>query len=138
MTGLPPSLTGNLSYTTTSVLLALKSQVGSLITGTPNQEAVAAAHDTAFNAGLPAFSALFGLSGTQIPAALDQLSGEVHPSTVSVLLDESPICALRMLGRLRQASHGGNTQMAPLSFGGPMALWTVRSLRCLPMRSRRS
>ena len=109
VTGLPPSLTGNLSYTTTSVLLALKSQVGPLITGTPNQEAVAAAHDAAFNAGLPAYSALFGLSGAQIPAALHQLSGEVHAETVGVLVDESLYMRGAVLGRLRQASYGGNT-----------------------------
>ena len=99
--------------------LKLISQVGQLITGTPNQEALAAAHDAAFNAGLPAFSALHGLSAAQLPAALDQLSGEVHASTAGVLVDESRYVRNAVLGRLRQASYGSDARMAALSLGGP-------------------
>ncbi len=88
---------------------------------TPNQKAVAAAQDTAFNSGRPNISALYNLSLAQLPAALDQLSGEVHPSTTAVLMDESLYARSAILGRLRQASYGGNAQMASLSMGGPQA-----------------
>ncbi|MBR0875398.1 autotransporter domain-containing protein [Bradyrhizobium tropiciagri] len=119
VTGLPPSLSASLSYTPNDVLLALKSQVGSAFTGTRNQNALAGAHDTAFNAGLPAISALFGLSSAQLPAALDQLSGEVYASTAGVLVDESRYVRNSVLGRLRQASYGSDVAMTALSFVGP-------------------
>ena len=60
-----------------------------------------------------------GLSAPRLPAALDQLSGEVHASTAGVLMDESRYMRNAVLGRLRQASYGGDTRMAALSFGGP-------------------
>jgi len=91
--------------------------------GTRNQRSVAGAIDSALAAGNQSapFVALFGLSAAQLPAALDQLSGEVHPSTASVLLDESLYARSAVLGRLRQASYGGNAQMASLASGGPLA-----------------
>src|SRR6185436_19367601 len=59
--------------------------------GTGNQRAVAGSVDAAILAGSqsPQLAALVGLSTAQLPGALDQLSGEVHASTASVLLDES-------------------------------------------------
>ena len=94
-----------------------------LVGGTPNQRAVAGAIDTALTGGNTAapFLALFGLTPAQLPGALDQLSGEVHVSTAGVLADESRYMRDAVLGRLRQASYGGNTQMASLSVGGPVA-----------------
>ena len=95
-----------------------------LIGGTPNQRAVAGAVDTALLAGNQAapFVALFGLTAAQLPGALDQLSGEVHVSTAGVLADESRYMRDAVLGRLRQASYGGgDTSMASLSVGGPVA-----------------
>ena len=94
-----------------------------LVGGTPNQRAVAGAVDTALLGGNQAapFVALFGLTSAQLPGALDQLSGEVHVSTAGVLADESRYMRDAVLGRLRQASYGGNTSMASLSVGGPVA-----------------
>ena len=94
-----------------------------LIGGTPNQRTVAGAIDTALLAGSQAapFLALFGLTAAQLPGALDQLSGEVHASTAGVLADESRIMRDAVLGRLRQASYGGEASMASLSVGGPVA-----------------
>jgi subtilase-type serine protease len=95
-----------------------------LVGGTPNQRAVAGAIDTALLAGSQAapFLALFNLSSTQLPAALDQLSGEVHASTVGVLVDESRYMRQAVLGRLQQASYGPDMgAMAALSIGGPQA-----------------
>ena len=124
--GLPATLSASLTYSATDALLVtLTSQIAptlpTLSGTTPNQKAVAAAQDTAFNRGLPNITALYNLSLAQLPAALDQLSGEVHPSTAGVLMDESLYARSAILGRLRQASYGGNAQMASLSMGGPQA-----------------
>ena len=56
-----------------------------------------------------------------MPAALNALSGEVHASTAGVLMDESLYPRSAVLGRLRQASYGGDASMASLSVGGPQA-----------------
>jgi subtilase-type serine protease len=88
-----------------------------------NERAVAAAVDAAVAAGSTAapFVALFNLPLAQVPAALDQLSGEMHASTASVLVDESLYARSAVLGRLRQASYGGDAGMASLAMGGPQA-----------------
>jgi outer membrane autotransporter protein len=90
-----------------------------------NERAVAGAVDTAVQGGSSApFSALFTLPTAQLPAALDQLSGEVHASTASVLADESLYVRSAILGRLRQASYGDigpMGAMAALQLGGPQA-----------------
>lgn len=101
-----------------------------LVNGTPNQRAVAGAVDTALTAGssLAPFLALFPLNGAQLNAALDQLSGEVHVSTAGVLVDESRYPREAILGRLRQASYGGNTQMASLTMGGPQTAFADPAL----------
>jgi len=97
-----------------------------ILTGavTPNQTSVANAIDTHLlgGGGIPAsFDALFLLSPGGLKSALDQLSGEVHASTTSLLADEAGYARNAILGRLRQASFGGNTQMAALATGGPQA-----------------
>ncbi len=124
--GLPATLSASLSYTPTDALLVTLTStiapvMNTLVGTTVNQRAVGGAQDTAFNTGRPNISALYNLSLAQLPGALDQLSGEVHPSTVGVLADESLYARSAVLGRLRQASYGGNSQMASLSLGGPQA-----------------
>jgi outer membrane autotransporter protein len=88
-----------------------------------NQKSVAGAIDLGIlNTGNLSFPALFALPASQLPAALDQLSGEVHASTVGVLADESLYLRSAVLGRLRQASYGGDMgAMAALKVGGPQA-----------------
>ena len=56
--------------------LNLASGIGQITGLTRNQSAVAAALDNAFNSGAGALAGLFGLAPSQIPAALDMLSGE--------------------------------------------------------------
>ncbi|MGA7488588.1 MAG: autotransporter domain-containing protein [Xanthobacteraceae bacterium] len=76
VTNLPAFVTASLAYTPTDVELHLKSDIRRRITGlTQNQAAVAAALDGAFDRGGALFH-LFGLAPSQIPAALDMLSGE--------------------------------------------------------------
>jgi outer membrane autotransporter protein len=113
----------HVEYDANNVYLVLDPTTLPIVGLTPNQKAVAAAVNTAVTNGsqLPPFFALFGLPLTQLPAALDSLSGEVHVSTLGMLLDESLYPRLAVLGRLRQAAYGGAAGMAPLSFGGPQA-----------------
>ena len=115
-----------LSYVGGDVLLTLDPGLLSplLAAGaTPNQRSVAGGIDSAITAGNPmsGFDALFSLSPAVLSGALDQLSGEVHVSTAGVLADESRYMRDAVLGRLRQASYGGNASMASLSVGGPVA-----------------
>ena len=113
----------HLEYDANNVFLVLGPNAisPSLTGGTSNQKAVAGAVDSALQAGnqLATFDALFSVATAQLPQALDTLSGEVHASTAGVLMDESLYLRSAVLGRLRQASYGGNADMAALSTGGP-------------------
>ncbi len=115
----------HIEYDANNVYLVLDPNAISpfLAGATPNQRAVAGAIDTAIAARQPdaPFVALFNLTAAQLPGALDQLSGEVHASTAGALLDESLYPRSAVLGRLRQASYGGDASMASLSLGGPQA-----------------
>ena len=109
-----PSRTSN-TTPTTSIWCSTRA-IAPLAGLAANQRAVATAIDTALAGGNQAapFLALFNLSAAQLPGALDQLSGEVH-ATAGVLLDESLLYASRVLGRLRQASYGGDARWRPLA-----------------------
>ncbi|MEJ0076868.1 MAG: autotransporter domain-containing protein [Alphaproteobacteria bacterium] len=113
----------HVEYDANNVYLVLDPNALPLTGLTFNQRSAGTAINTSLQAGNQSapFLALFNLSAAQLPGALDQLSGEVHPSTASVLLDESLYARSAILGRLRQASYGGDTQMASLASGGPMA-----------------
>jgi outer membrane autotransporter protein len=73
---LPAFLIATLAYTPTDVQLNLSSGIGQISGLTRNQSAVAAALDNSFNSGGGTLPALFGLARSQLPAALDMLSGE--------------------------------------------------------------
>ena len=110
-----------LTYTPDSVLLSLQQARSFASAGaTPNQINVAAALGT-----LPTNSSLFQavLAQTSIASAqhaFDALSGEIHASTQTVMLDDSRYFRQAMLGRLRQAGFDGATgPAASLGFGGP-------------------
>ena len=113
----------HIEYDANNVYLVLGPGTLPLTGLTPNQSSVAAAVNTAVANGsqFGLFNPLFGLTATQLPGALDSLSGEVHATTVGMLLDESLYPRLAVLGRLRQAAYGGNAGMAPLGVGGPQA-----------------
>jgi autotransporter-associated beta strand protein len=74
--GFPSFLTASLVYTPTTVLLNLNSSIIQTPGLTRNQASVAAALDGSFNGGRGTLPALFGLSASQLPAAMDALSGE--------------------------------------------------------------
>jgi len=73
---LPAFVTASLGYTLTDVQLNLASGIGQISGLTRNQTAVAGALDNAFNSGAGSLIGLYGLTPSQIPAALDMLSGE--------------------------------------------------------------
>jgi outer membrane autotransporter protein len=72
---LPAFITASLAYTPTDVQLNLESRIRQIAGLTRNHAAVAAALDSAFDRGGSLFH-LHGLAPSQIPAALDMLSGE--------------------------------------------------------------
>ena len=83
-----------------------------------NQRAVARTLD-GFPISNPVVAALLMQTLPGALRAFDQLSGEAHASTAGVLMDDSRYMRGAVLGRLRQASYGGETGMASLSAGGP-------------------
>jgi len=114
-------LTPSLSYDANDVFLTLTRNgfsFGSLAT-TPNQAAVAGALDqSSQNAAL--VNALLFQSDASIRQAFDALSGEIHASARTVILEDSLYAREAMLGRLRQASYGSAPgTMAALGGGGP-------------------
>jgi subtilase-type serine protease len=125
----------HIEYDANNVYLVLDpNAISPFVTGgTRNQRAVASAIDSAIAAGSTnaPFAALFGLSAAQLPGALDALSGEVHASTAGVLVDESLYPRSAVLGRLRQASYGGDAGMASLAAGGPQAFQAGEELSAL-------
>jgi autotransporter-associated beta strand protein len=75
-----PNFGGNLSYTSTDVLLGLKASLGNSAFLNQNQRAIASGLNVFFNAGgtLPGnFASLFGLTGANLANALSQASGEL-------------------------------------------------------------
>ncbi|WP_027579819.1 autotransporter domain-containing protein [Bradyrhizobium sp. Ai1a-2] len=111
-----------LSYTPTSVLLTLE-QVRSFASAaiTPNQASVAEAAG-ALPASSPLFQALLiqpSVAGAR--QAFDALSGEIHGSVQTTMLDDSRYLRQAVLGRLRQASFADQLgPFAALTAGGPL------------------
>jgi outer membrane autotransporter protein len=65
--------------------------------------------------------AVIRLSDADVPTAFDALSGEIHASVQSTMIDDSRYVRQAVLGRLRQAPYaGGSSTMAALGSGGPI------------------
>ncbi len=116
---------GVLSYDAHDVFLTFgASSSPSLPCATRNQCAVAGAllNLPAGNALLSAISNLTNPGAVE--QALGQLSGEIHASTQSVILDDAHYARDAMLGRLRQMPFAGSTgPMASLGAGGPISAY---------------
>lgn len=112
-------LAPTLSYTPTEVLLTISQLPFNSVAQTPNQTAVADALQV--GGGSVLGSALLNLTtAEQARAAFGALSGEIHGSLHSVLLDDSLYVRNAVLGRLRSASYAGQTgEMAALGYAGP-------------------
>ena len=116
------SLSGPI-YTPTSVDVTLtRTPFGALAGLTANQRAVGNALEAGYSTTLtgPAATLYTKLLMTGTPDALTQLSGEVHGSVQSVIVDDSRYIRQAVLGRLRQAPYaGGSGAIAALGSGGP-------------------
>jgi autotransporter-associated beta strand protein len=108
--GLPSFVSAALNYTATDVTLDLTLQIAGVDGLSRNERAVGGGLDDAFNSGggIPEKlnAALFGLSEGELPAALNALSGEVHATMSSMLVDDSRYVRDAILGRLSQAGYG--------------------------------
>ncbi len=112
--------TRSLSYDPNDVFLTLNRNDTTFasIAQTPNQRAVAGALDRS-----PLFSplvqAVVNLTGASALRAFDALSGEIHGSVQTTMIDDGRYIRQAVLGRLRQAPYASGA-MAALGTGGPM------------------
>jgi outer membrane autotransporter protein len=129
-------LTASLSYNANSAFLTLTRNPFNSVALTPNQVNVANAVDA--GDGVLATAIIGQTSATAARLAFDQLSGEVHASTASVLVDESRFMRGAVLGRLRGASYAGDSTMASLTAGGPMTAYQDEGSQALAYRDPKS
>jgi uncharacterized protein with beta-barrel porin domain len=123
-----PFFLASATYNTNTVDLTVTRQQFGLVPGlTPNERAVGNALEAGFEAGASSgpgasiYTALFGLQSLQqAAAAYDALSGEIHASAQSVILDQSLYAREAMLWRMRQFGFGGTEgALVALGSGGP-------------------
>ncbi|HEX8164976.1 MAG TPA: autotransporter domain-containing protein [Beijerinckiaceae bacterium] len=111
----------SLAYTATSVLLTLARTPFAAFAATPNELAVAGALDAG---GGPLALAVFNQNtAAGARQAFAALSGELHPSTASVLIDEARFIRGAVLGRLREAA--GDPGAPALAEAGPPAAYAA-------------
>lgn len=111
-----------LSYDANDVFLTLTRSATAFASAaqTPNQFAVAHALDQ-FPSTNPLFLAVVNQTLAGGRQAFDALSGEVHASAQTAILNDSIFTRQAVLGRLRQAPFAGAAgPMAALGAGGPM------------------
>src|SRR5215471_17478860 len=115
-------LTPLLSYDPSNVFLTLVRNdiTFASVAQTPNQRAVAAALDGS-SPLKPLVQAVANLTQAGTLQAFDALSGEVHGSVQTTMIDDSRYIRQAVLGRLRQASYAGAADaFAALGSGGPI------------------
>src|SRR5262252_2608706 len=116
-----PFLTPLLSYDPNSVFLTLirNDITFASVAQTLNQRAVATALDGS-DPLKPLVQAVANLTLAGTLQAFDALSGEVHGSVQTTMIDDSRYIRQAVLGRLRQAPYAGGTgAIAALGSGGP-------------------
>ncbi|MEP9376046.1 autotransporter domain-containing protein [Aquabacter sp. CN5-332] len=121
--GLPGFMSASLAYAPTSVTVNLTSGMAKLPGLTPNQGAVGAGLDRAFNTFNSVsgdLTALYSLMSGELPSALSALSGEAYASEQSVLIGDGLYGRQAVLGRLRQGSYANQAgPLSALAYGGP-------------------
>jgi outer membrane autotransporter protein len=120
-------LTALLSYDSKDVFLTLARNDVTFASAaqTPNQRAVALALDRSASLS-PLVQAVANLSATGARQAFDALSGELHGSVQTTIVDDSRYIRQAVLGRLRQAPYAdGAGNMAALGSGGPMLAYAA-------------
>ncbi|MGU3494923.1 autotransporter domain-containing protein [Xanthobacteraceae bacterium A53D] len=126
--GLPGYVGAALDYSDTTVTLNLTSQMARQAGLTANQSATGGAVDRAFNSGATtaaasptaaALGGLYVLGAGQLGPSLSALSGEVHASEQTVLINDGLVVRQAVLGRLRQLGYGGTSgASAALGYAG--------------------
>ncbi|MBS7540227.1 hypothetical protein [Ancylobacter lacus] len=126
--GLPSFFTSSLDYSSNAVSMSLASAISAVPGLTANESALASAIDGALNNAsgsaigeLPSgLSAFYDLSLSEVPSALNALSGQAYASEQSVPIGDSSYSRQAVLGRLRQSAYAGETgPVGALAFGGP-------------------
>jgi outer membrane autotransporter protein len=119
-------LTPTLSYDANDVFLTLtRSAFFTSIAQTRNQHSVAGALDTSPLTS-PLVMAVLNQTRSGALQAFDALSGEVHGSVQTTIIDDSRYIRQAVLGRLRQAPYANETgAMSALGFGGPMLAYAA-------------
>jgi outer membrane autotransporter protein len=120
-------LTALLSYDSKDVFLTLARNDVTFASAaqTANQRAVALALDRS-GPLTPLVQAVANLSATGARQAFDALSGELHGSVQTTIIDDSRYIRQAVLGRLRQAPYAdGAGNMAALGSGGPMLAYAA-------------
>ncbi|MBR0715494.1 autotransporter outer membrane beta-barrel domain-containing protein [Bradyrhizobium liaoningense] len=97
-------LTPSLSYDANDVYLTMTRNVASFasVGATPNQAATGGAVDP-FGYGNRLWNAVVTLNAAQARSAFDQLSGDIHPSTLGVLVEDSRFVRAAAIDRLRES-----------------------------------
>ena len=117
-----------LGYTANSVLLTLARNEASFasVAGTPNQRAAAAGVES-LGSGNAVFDAVLGLDAAGARQAFDALSGEVHASLKSGLIEDSRFVREAALARLQALPAAGGAKAATAAGNGaadaPFAAW---------------
>ncbi len=126
--GLPALFDARLHYAPTAVTMSVAANLAGMPGNTSNQRAVGGAIDSIINmtsvnmlTPLPgALAPLYALTGSQLPGALNALSGEAYASTQTILAGDGFYSRQALLGRLRQSSYMGEAgPAAALGHGGP-------------------
>ena len=116
-------LTPSLSYPANSVVLTLARNNTSFqsIAATPNQAAAAGGLQSL--ASGPLFNAVVQLSAPTARSAFNQLSGEIHASAKTAMLEDSRFVREASLDRLRQSQGGSASGMSVQAQGNGNATW---------------
>ena len=114
---LPAFVTASLAYTTTEAQLNFTSSIGAIAGLTRNQSAVAGALDYSFNSGAGSLPALFGLAASQLPAALDMLSGEGVSGTQETALGAGNMFTSIMMDQGAFWRGGESIDVSGVAFG---------------------
>ncbi|MDR2851548.1 MAG: autotransporter domain-containing protein, partial [Burkholderiaceae bacterium] len=122
-------LTPSLSYDPNDVYLTMQRNQASFasVADTSNQEATGGAIESMGNTDTahPIYAAALNLSAPQARNAFDQLSGEIHSSAQTAMVEDTRFVRDATIDRLRDTQGGAGTPQTAITSGNPneSALW---------------
>jgi outer membrane autotransporter protein len=116
----PAFITASLAYTPNTVLLNLSSGISQIPGLTQNQAGVAATLDASFNSGGGTLPGLFGVTASQLPAAMDALSGEGISGTQETAFGAANMFMSTMMDQGAFWRSGETVDVNGATYGGPM------------------